>query len=260
VTFDKDAELDPQLSGTALAALLARYEQHLTGRELPAKIEKAIKAVLGDLETLIESVSSDGSEDVSSDVPADKLLLEIYWRLHDNWKSETAPALKMIDVTAHAPAWPDVATLFAELSSLDQSAGEDDAIPAEAYEDLLARYEARLGKGKPKVKKAAPKKAAPPIKEPPPDAQILDYSPKSTFSVGQWVRHPKFGVGIVIEAAQHVTLEFGPDRKILSHVAAPPPPIQMKPQRMKPTGDTVALARAAGIEVKKVPGQFDEEK
>ena len=132
-------------------------------------------------------------------------------------------------------------------------------MPAEWYEDLLGRFEARLGKAKPK-KKAAPKKAAHVIKTPPPDAQILDYSIKSTFEVGQWVRHPKFGVGHVIEAGQHVTLELGADRKVLAHIAAVAAPLQPKLRRTAPSGDTAELARAAGIEIKKVPTRLEEEK
>ena len=43
---------------------------------------------------------------------------------------------------------------------------------------------------------------------------------KATFEVGQWVRHPKFGVGLVVEVAQHATLEFAGERKVLAHVQA----------------------------------------
>ena len=270
VTFDKDAELDPQLSGIALAALHGRYEQQFAGSDLVAKmppedakvaarISKAIKAALADLETLVEAVASEGSEEVPADADNGKLLLEIYWRLHDGWKSTDAPAVKMIDLSGTTPSWTDVASLFGELTALDHDGGDGDGVPAESYEELLGRYEARLGKDKPK-KKAAPKKPAPAIKEPPPNAEILDYSPRSTFAVGQWVRHPKFGVGLVIEAAQHVTLEFAGERKVLTHVAAIAAPLIPKPRPIKPVGDTVELARAAGVDIKKVPGRFDEEK
>lgn len=270
MTFDKDAELDPQLSGIALAALYAKYEQQFEGDDLVGKmpaddakigvrISKAIKAAFADLETLVDAVPSDGSDEVPADTGNDKLLLEIYWRLHDGWKATEAPTLKMVDVSGTTPSWTDVAALFGELAALDHDGGDGDSFPAEWYEELLGRYEARLGKDKPK-KKASPKKAAVQIKEPPANAEILEYSPKSTFSVGQWVRHPKFGVGLVIDAAQHVTLEIAGEKKVLTHVAAIAAPLIPKPRPIKPVGDTVELARAAGIDIKKVPGRFDEEK
>jgi hypothetical protein len=274
VPFDKDADLDPRLSGITLAALHHSYEQQFEGRELTAamkekseapddakvavRIDKAIKAALADLETMVEAVPSEGTDEVPGDVGKDKLLLEIYWRLHDNWKSDAAPALKMIDLTGTAPSWPDVIALFSELEAIDHDGGDGDSFPGEWYDDLLNRYETRLGKDKPK--KSAPKKAAPAIKVPPPDAEIRDYSTKSTFEVGQWVRHPKFGVGYVIESAQHVTLEFGADTKILAHVAVIAAPITPKQRPIKPMGDTAELARAAGIEVKKVAARVEEEK
>lgn len=272
--FDKDAELDPRLSGIALTALHAKYDQQFAGRELPAlmkqhaealedpkvagRIDKAIKAALADLEVLIDQVPNEGSEEVPAEVGNDKLLLEIYSRLQDNWKADTAPALKMVDLTGAAPSWPDVAALFGELEAIDHDPGDGETFPTEWYEELLTRYESRLGNAKPK--KSAAKKAAPPPKTPPPDAQILDYSPKSTFHVGQWVRHPKFGVGHVVESAQHVSLDFGHDRKILAHVAAVVPPPTPKSRPHKPAGSVDDIARAAGVEIKKVPGRFDEEK
>lgn len=272
--FDQEAELDTRLSGVALAAIHAKYESQFAGRELMAtmkeaapnpddaktavRVDKAIKAALADIETLVGSISSEGTDEVPADATNESLLLEIYWRLHDNWKAEAAPAVKMIDVEGTAPAWTDVAALFTELSALDHDGGDGDAFPAEWYDDLLTRYEARLGKDKPK-KKAAPRKAAVVIKAPPPGAKILDYSSKATFSVDQWVNHPKFGVGIVVESAQHVTLEFAGERKILAHVAQIAAPIVPKMRPTKPAGDTADLARAAGIDIKKVPARFDGE-
>jgi hypothetical protein len=277
VRFNKDAELDPRLSGVALTALFTRYEEQYAGSELAEtltqhaqapvdsktalRVGKAIKAALADLELLISRLSSDGnSDEVPADVGNDLILLEIYWRLHENWNAETAPAVKMINLMGMTPVWTDLAAMFDELSALDHDGSDPDSVPTEWYEDLLARFDARVGKTK--VKKA-PKKAAIVVKEPPPDAVILDYSTKSTFLVGQWVRHPKFGVGYVIESGQHVTLEFGPDRKILAHVAAvatPAEPTDGKRSKSKSTGDTAALARAAGIDIVKVPGRFDQER
>ena len=272
--FDQEAELDTRLSGIALTAIHAKWESQFQGRELMAamkessqnpddakvapRVDKAIKAALADLDTLVAAVTSEGGDEVPADTGNDVLLLEIYWRLHDNWKSDAAPAVKMIDVEGTAPSWTDVVALFSEISALDHDGGDGDSFPGEWYDDLLSRYETRLGKDKPK-KKAAPRKAAPVIKEPPPNAVILDYSPKSTFAVDQWVRHPKFGVGIVIESAQHVTLEFAGERKILAHVAQIAAPIVPKMRPTKPSGDTAELARAAGIDIKKVPARFDEE-
>lgn len=279
--FDQDAELDPRLSGITLAALFSKYEQQFAGNELTAamkqhsqapddakaatRIDKAIKAALADLELLVGAVASEGSDEVPAEVEVgnDKLLLEIYWRLHDGWKAEAAPAVKMIDVADGAPAWTDVRALFGELEAIDHDAGDGDSFPTEWYEELLARYEARLGKDKPKkvgAKKASARKPPPPIKTPPPDAQIVDYSSKGTFLVGQWVRHPKFGVGYVIDSSQHVTLEFGPDTKMLAHVAALPPPVEPKHRRSMPSSSTLDLARAAGIEIKKVPARVEDEK
>jgi hypothetical protein len=74
------------------------------------------------------------------------------------------------------------------------------------------------------------------------------------------VRHPKFGVGHVIDAAQHVTIEIGTDRKMLAHVAQIAAPIVPKLRPNKPSGDTLELARAAGVDIKRVPARFDEEK
>jgi len=274
VPFDQEADQDTRLSGLALSAIHSKYESQFAGRDLVAsmketsqnaddvkiapRVDKAIKAALADLDTLVSAVSSEGGEEVPADTGNDVLLLEIYHRLHDNWKSDAAPAVKMIDVEGTAPAWSDVVALFSELSAIDHDGGDGDSFPSEWYDDLLTRYENRLGKDKPK-KKATKRTAAPVIKEPPPNAQILDYSPKSTFGVDQWVRHPKFGVGIVIESAQHVTLEFVGERKILAHVAQIAPPPMPKSRPTKPSGDTAELARAAGIDIKKVPARFDEE-
>ncbi len=272
--FDQEAEQDTRLSGIALAAIHAKYESQFAGRDLVAsmketsqnaedvkaapRIDKAIKAALADLDTLVAAVSSEGGEEVPSDAANDVLLLEIFHRLCDNWKSDAAPAVKMIDVEGTAPSWTDVAALFSELAAIDHEGGDGESFPSEWYDDLLTRYENRLGKDKPK-KKAVKRTAAPVIKEPPPNATIFDYSPKSSFAVDQWVRHPKFGVGIVIESAQHVTLEFAGERKILAHVAQIAAPIVPKSRPTKPSGDTIELARAAGIDIKKVPARFDEE-
>jgi hypothetical protein len=274
VPFDQEAELDTRLSGIALSAIHAKYESQFAGRDLVAsmketsqnaedvkaapRIDKAIKAALADLDTLVAAVSSEGGEEVPSDAGNDVLLLEIYHRLYDNWKSDAAPAVKMIDVEGTAPSWTDVVALFSELSAIDHEGGDGESFPSEWYDDLLTRYENRLGKDKPK-KKATKRTAAPVIKEPPPDATILDYSPKSTFSVDQWVRHPKFGVGIVIESAQHVTLEFAGERKILAHVAQIAAPIVPKSRPTKPSGNTIELARAGTFLMSIPAARFDEE-
>jgi hypothetical protein len=275
VPFDQEAELDTRLSGIALTAIHAKYESQFAGRDLMAamkeaaqnpddgkiatRVDKAIKAALADIDTLVAAVSSEGSDEVPADAGNDVLLLEIFHRLQDNWKADTAPAVKMLDLEGANPSWTDVAALFSELSAVDHDGGDGESFPSEWYDDLLTRYENRLGKDKPK-KKTSKRTAAPVIKEPPPDAEIVDYSPKSTFGVDQWVRHPKFGVGIVIESAQHVTLEFAGERKILAHVAQVAAPVVSKKSRpIKPSGDTIELARAAGIDIKKVPARFDEE-
>jgi len=64
----------------------------------------------------------------------------------------------------------------------------------------------------------------------------------------------------VVDAGAHVTLEFGAVKKILAHIPAPivQPPPKQRPR--KPLGNTVELARAAGVEVKKMPPRFDGEK
>jgi hypothetical protein len=274
VPFDKDAERDTLLSGIALTTLVSKYEQQHGGRgltklmkkqtdapdaaKLAGRIDKAMKAAFADLATLVEAMPSEGSSELPP-TANDALLREIYWRVRDGWRARPAPAVKMFDVSDAAPTWDDLGAMFGELAACDHQAGDGAAVPSEWYSDLLGRFEARLGKDKPK-KKAAPKKPAPVIKEPPPDAQIIDYSPRATFQVGQWVRHPKFGVGHVVDAAQHVTIEIGADRKVLAHTAAQVAPIQAKLRPIKPVGDTLELARAAGIDIKKVPPRFDEEK
>lgn len=276
MTFDKDAELDPQLSGIALAALYARYEQQFEGytltkmmkqhsqaegdAKIAGRINKALKAAFADLEALVAAVPSEGPEQVPETATNDKLLLEIYWRLHDGWKAETAPALQLIRVEGATPVWSDIEALFGELAAIDHDGGDGDSFPSEWYDDLLTRHEAAVAKTKAKAKKAAARKAAP-IKEPPPGADIVDYSPKETFNVGQWVRHPKFGIGLVVESGQHVALEFPEGRKMLAHVApVATAMMSSKPRSQRSAIDTLELARAAGVEVKKVPPRPDEEK
>jgi len=151
---------------------------------------------------------------------------------------------------------------------------DSDADAAELTEGADARdhldggeepaLEAVSGK-KPKVKrvparKASTKKAPPAVRECPPDAELTDYSTKGTFAVGQWVRHPTFGNGYVVEVGAHVTLEFGAVKKILAHIPAPVIHPPAKSRGRKPLGNTVELARAAGVEVKKMPPRFDGEK
>jgi len=274
VPFDKDAELDQQLSGIGLAAIYARYEQQFAGftltknmkqhgpapeaAKISARIAKALKAAFADLELLVEAVGGEGSDQVPEQVDNGALLHEMYWRIHDGWKAETAPALKLIRLEGTTPVWTDVEGLFTELSTIDRDGADTESFPSAWYDELLTRYEAHLGKAK--AKKAATKKAAAAMREPPPGAEILDYSPKHSFAVGQWVRHPKFGVGLVAESAQHVALDFPEGRKILAHTAAPATPVMSSKPRSKSSVDTVALAAAAGVEIKKVPPRADEEK
>ena len=108
--FDQEAELDTRLSGIALTAIHAKYESQFAGRELVAsmketsqnpddaktavRVDKAIKAALADLETLVAGISSDGGDEVPADAGNDVLMLEMYHRLHDNWKADAAPAVR----------------------------------------------------------------------------------------------------------------------------------------------------------------------
>jgi hypothetical protein len=276
--FDKDAELDPRLAGVALATLHSTYVQHYEGyglcetfkehgqaddrAKIARRIEKALDAAFVDLELLVNAISSSGGTEVPTDVGQPELLTEIYWRIHDGWSATTAPPLKMIEVDGATPVWDDFTALCNELARMDTDGGDGDSLPDEWYEDLVARHEARIGK--PKAKKAAAKradaKAAAAKREPPPGAEIRDYSTKSTFEVGQWVRHPTLGVGIVVEVGQHATIEMSGHRKVLAHVAAGPAPVASKATSSKPTKNVEALARAAGIEIKRVPPKADEEK
>ena len=270
--FDRDRELDPRLTGIALASLYTKYsEQHegyalcSTMREhsqdpdrakIARRIEKALDAAFADLEQLVSAVASTGDDEVPADADNEALLREIYSRLHDGWNATAAPAVKMVGLDGTTPVWDDVAALFGELARLDQDAGDGDSYPEVWYEDLLARHEAQLSKAK---LKAGKKKAAAERREPPPGAEILDYSAKTRFEVGHWVRHPKFGVGIVVDVAQHATLEFAGERKVLAHAPVSPTPIAVKPRSSKPAGDTAELARAAGVDIKRVPARADDE-
>jgi hypothetical protein len=242
---------------------MKQHGQDPDAATIARRIEKALDAAFSDLEQLVNARGSGGSEEVPPDIRNGELLLEIYWRLHDGWNATVAPAVTLIDLTGTTPVWDDVAALCAELERLDQDGGDGDSFPEGWYEDLLARFETRLAKAKAKkavARKASAKKAAAVVREPPPGAAIRDYSVKSTFEVGQWVRHPKFGVGLVIEVAQHATLEFAGERKVLAHVQAVAAPSGGKSQQAKPAPDSAGLARAAGIDIKRVPPQMDGEK
>lgn len=143
----------------------------------------------------------------------------------------------------------------------EPSDGADAGERLDGDEPALDAAPAKKGKAKrATTRKASSKKAPPAVRECPPDAELTDYSTKGTFAVGQWVRHPTFGNGYVVDAGPHVTLEFAGVKKILAHIPAPivhPPP---KQRPRKPLGNTVELARAAGVEVKKMPPRFDGEK
>ncbi len=128
-------------------------------------------------------------------------------------------------------------------------------------EPALEAAPAKKGKAKrATTRKPSSKKAPPAVRECPPDAELTDYSTKGTFAVGQWVRHPTFGNGYVVDAGPHVTLEFAGVKKILAHIPAPIVHAPPKHRPRKPLGNTVELARAAGVEVKKMPPRFDGEK
>jgi hypothetical protein len=90
---------------------------------------------------------------------------------------------------------------------------------------------------------------------PPPDEQIVDYSPKATFVVGQWIRHPKFGVGYVVDTTDGASISFDDGVRRLAHVAGvvtPFVPDAAKPRRSDPD-DILARARASGVEITRLP-------
>jgi hypothetical protein len=103
--------------------------------------------------------------------------------------------------------------------------------------------------------------------EPPPLAPIADleqrlaagerdaltYSPRDTYAIDQFVRHPTFGVGLVVAlpAAQKVELAFRSGRKLLVHQRgdAPSAPTLQRPPRRdddEPRGVTDAPDRSRG--------------
>lgn len=257
-------------------------------KKLVPRIDKALKAAFADLEALATAVDGEAApdedeepaepeadeeagddEDASEDsalegVDNEAALRSLYWRIHEGWsaasperRADAASAIKMIAVNGGTPAWTDLATLMGEVTELDRDTGEGDTYPSEWYASILERFENKLGKKKPKKKSST--KAEPVIRTPPPGATIVDYSAKATFREGDWVRHPKFGTGIVIEAGPNVLIEFGPEQKRLAHVPPAAPPSAMPKIKTKTSADTLELARAAGIEIKKIPARAEDE-
>lgn len=273
-SFDKDGEHDLRLAQIPLAALHARFLERFEGHQLCAtmreraqdktlkrvvpRLEKAIEAALADLQALVAVFGDDATAEVPADARKPAIMLEIYWRVHDHWpgNAEAVAQLKLIGHDATAPKWKDLEALLTELARVDQDGGDGDSFPESWYEDLLARFEGKLGKKKPK---AAAAKAAPAIKTPPAGATIHPYSPKATLQVGQWVEHPKFGVGCVLEVGAHATLEFAGVKKVLAHTPASTSTPSAPSGKSRSNVDTVELARAAGIEIKKIPGYMPEE-
>jgi len=275
VPFDQEAELDTRLSGIALTAIHARWESHFQGRELMATMKESSQnpddakvAPRVDKRSRQRSRSRDvgrrrhlrGVATRSRPTPATTSCSSNVLAPPRQLEGRCAPAVKMIDVEGTAPSWTDVVALFSRALALDHDGGDGDSFPGEWYDELLSRYETRLGKDKPK-KKAAPRKAAPVIKEPPPNAVIfVDYSPKSTFTRSdQWVRHPKFGgVGIVIRIGPARDPRVRGERKILAHVAQIAAPIVPK---MRPTSrsETRPSSREPPASTSRSPARFDEE-
>ena len=100
------------------------------------------------------------------------------------------------------------------------------------------------GAAKPKASRAPKPQAVPPPTAPPTDleeklrageASAKTYSPRETYAVGDILRHPQFGVGLVVAlpAAQKLELAFRDGRKLLVHDrsgGAPPPTLQRPPR------------------------------
>lgn len=278
-----------QYQGFKLIKKMKASSQDEEAKKLVPRIDKALKAGFADLEALAtaidgaealddEAAEAEPAEDADEDtdgedasgesaiegVENEAVLRSLYWRVHEGWsaasaerRADAASALKMVAVNGGTPAWTDVATLMGELATLDRDSGDGDEYPSEWYEDLLERFENKLGKKKSKKKTGA--KAETVIRTPPPGATIVDYSAKATFREGDWVRHPKFGTGIVVEAGPNVLIEFGPEQKRLAHVPPAAPPSAMPKVKTKTTADTLELARAAGIEIKKIPARVEDE-
>lgn len=200
---------------------------------------------------------------VPDDATNEAVLRELYWRLHEGWstaaaqdRADAAANLKMIAVNGGTPSWADLANMLGELGSLDREEGEGDTFSSEWYDDLLERFEAKLGKKRPK-KKTSSKAAV--IRTPPPGASLREYSAKATFREGEWVTHPKFGTGYVVEAGPNVLVEFGPEQKRLAHVPPAAVPSAGPKLKTKTPADTLELAKAAGIEIKKIPARAEDE-
>ena len=82
------------------------------------------------------------------------------------------------------------------------------------------------------------------------ERDAIQYSPRDTYAIDQFVRHPTFGVGLVVAlpAAQKVEVAFHAGRKLLVHQRgdAPAAPTLQRPQRRdddEPRGVTDAPDR-----------------
>jgi hypothetical protein len=287
--LDENTDIDPALSELPLATLHGLYIADFRGFELcklmktaaqdadlkktAPTVEKAVRAALTDFHVLVAALDrpskpprgwkgiplkGEAADLRTRNFEGNQVLLELYWRMQELWKGleieHRRPALarckvlNVDDLTA-TPIWGDFLEMLSELQALNHDAGDGDSFPSEWYEALLERYERQTSR------KKSTRTSREPPPPPPPDDQILAYSPRTTYEIGDWLRHVKFGVGRVVEAGDHVSIEFSSGVKRLVHT---PPSVQKlgtsaPPSTRPPSIDTAALARASGITIQRVP-------
>jgi hypothetical protein len=292
--MNEDMELDPQLGELSTSTLHRLYVSRFGGFDLlktfreraknpedakdtTGQVDKALKAALTDLHVLVSALEgaeklpkthkpkalskSEREELADKRFSGGEMLVALLHRLRDGWdgldvvrRDEVLEQLKVTgkDDVDKTPAWPDLLAMFSEIEAMNRHDGDGDSLPVEWYEAIVERHEAVVSA------KAAKKKKAPvrPVFTPPPEAQIVTYSPRATFRFGQWIRHPKFGVGCVVEAGDHLTVEFEHEQKRLVHVPVPMEKLGVNAvESRKSNVDTAELARASGVTITKLPPQ-----
>jgi hypothetical protein len=285
--IDPSAEVDPRLrelsvrkvydlyvatfEGFRLCESLKRSAQGAEEKGLAPEIEKAVKQALTELNLLVTALGErkkarkgawkpatppEVLEDLKQKqfAPTD-LLSHLHTKLETGWPAVGDPLrTQVIDELVftrgeRGPDWRELLVVLGELQTLNREAG--DSFPAEWYESLLERGRAVKKQGD-RTRRSVPPRARPVA---PPEEHIAPYSPKTTFVVGQWVRHPKFGVGYVVDTTDGASISFEDGIRRLAHVSGAPTPFvpeTHKPRRSDPD-DILAKARASGIEITRLP-------
>jgi hypothetical protein len=288
MAIDPSAETDPRLrelsvrkvydlyvatfEGFRLCETLKKSAQATDDKGLAPEIEKAIKQALVELNLLVTALgerkkarkgawkpatASEVLDDLKQrGFASSQLLSHLHTKLETGWPAVGDPlrgqVIEELVFTRgeRGPDWPELLVVLGELEGMNRTADGEGLQPS-WYESLLERARAVKKQGD-RTRRSVPPRARP---TPPPDEHISDYSPKATFVVGQWVRHPKFGVGYVVDTNDGCSISFEDGIRRLAHVAGvvtPFVPDAAKPRRSDPD-DILARARASGIEITKLP-------